>query len=63
MYLCLELKVVGMSHLQGEAFQELQVLAGQVLIGKKEVACVILPRTTSSSRGCGGWASQIKSSR
>lgn len=41
----LELKVLGMAHLYGDAFQNFQVLAGRVLIGKEEVQFVGLPRT------------------
>jgi hypothetical protein len=49
-----------MPYLHGEAPQ---VLARQVLIGRKGVEPAILPRTTwhSSSRRCGGWAPQIRS--
>jgi hypothetical protein len=35
-----------MLHLYEEAFQDFQVLAGQVLIEKEEVELVGLPRTT-----------------
>lgn len=40
----LELSILGIPHLQGEALQESQVFAEQVLIWREEVEPVILPR-------------------
>ena len=44
-----------MPHLFGKAYQESQVLAGQVPSGKEEVELVGVPRNaqTSPGRGCG----------
>jgi hypothetical protein len=39
------IKILEMPHLHGEAFQESQVLAWQILIGKEEFELVSLPRT------------------
>jgi hypothetical protein len=47
----LELNPMWMLHLYGGAFQESQVLAGQVLIGKEEVELVGMPRTMWHSSG------------
>jgi hypothetical protein len=38
-------------HLHGEALQESQLFSGQILVGKKEVELVGLPRTIQSSLG------------
>jgi hypothetical protein len=48
--------------LHGKVFQESQILAGWVLIGKEEVEFVSLPRTmcSSSGRGCKEGVSQRK---
>lgn len=68
---CWEFKVLGMPHLHGEVFQKSLVvvlswaLGGWVLIQKKEVDLVGLPRSAQPSlvRGCGDWAPRIRSKK
>ena len=60
----LKLKVLGLSHLHGEAAQESQMLAEQGLIWREDVEPAILPRTMwHFHEDVEGWAFQIRQRR